>query len=135
MNGLTAVIKQTDNFDENSDAAGINFQGHEDLCRQEDAKFTDVNYQLMQFGMNPFGPRIPEFGTVDYNIDKQQALMVVNDARYAFKRLPAELRQKYPSWPELLAAAQRGELANIDLTTGKERAKPSPTPTPEAPRA
>lgn len=130
MNGLTAVHQQTDDdFDAKSEASGLDTSDRPDLCRQEDAKFTDINFQLKMFGADPFAPRQPMFGTVDYNLDLTSALTATADAKFAFKRLPESLRAKYPSWIALLDAAEKGELAEIDLRTGLPLKKPDTTTT------
>lgn len=137
MNGLTAVKQQTDDdFDLYSEETATDTSGMPDRTRQEDAKFTNINYQLKMFGLNPFAQRQPTFGAVDYRIDLTTAKQATEDARYAWKRLPAALREKYPTWVKLLHAAEAGELANIDLTTGENKPltkEPAPVTVPPAP--
>jgi len=122
MNANTAVRSQTDekqgDYDFNS-ALDCSADNNKDMTRQEDALKTDINHQLKQFGLDPFAPRLPQFGTVDYRLDKISSLNAMNDAKSAFKQLPLALRQQYGNWAELLAAADRGELDGINLKTGE----------------
>lgn len=125
MLGIRAVYEQHNlDTEQMTDESSLDCGNLPDLARQEDKQKTDINYQLKMFGMDPFGPRIPQFGTVDYNLDLQNAMHATADARSAWKTLPAALQQKYGSWIDLLAAAKKGELDNIDLKTGLDKTKP-----------
>lgn len=128
MKGMTATRSQTDNnFDQISDDNVLDCSAEPDNTRQEDKKFTDINYQLKMFGQDPFGAREPQFGAEDYRLDLQSAIQATTDAKTAFKRLPAALRKKYPTWVALLTAAEQGELRDLDLTTGEKKKLDKPT--------
>lgn len=134
MNANTAVRSQIDDLQGEYDLlSGLDCSANnnKDMTRQEDAFKTDINYQLKQFGLDPFAPRLPQFGTVDYRLDKISSLNAMNDAKSAFKQLAYSLRQQYGNWAELLAAADRGELDGINLKTG-ERSEDLTPVEPEA---
>lgn len=93
----------------------------EDRARQEFAKDSDINLLLKRFGLN-LPVRHPEYGEVDFDLDLQGAYRAVAEAREGFARLPAHLRERYPSWEALMAAVANGE--DVSLEPPKEPAPP-----------
>lgn len=100
--------KQGDNKgDAYSLETAIDFNGLEDLARQEFRDEADVNVMMKKFGA--FGPnRAPIYGETDYNQDLQQTLGAIAATKEAHSRLPAALREKYPTWVSLMAAVEQG---------------------------
>lgn len=85
------------------------------FTRQEDRDSTDINLLLLRFGVLP-PQRAGEFGrTVDYSLDLQMALNAIEEAQGANLNVPPELRDKYPTWREVLNGAESGEYER-DLT-------------------
>jgi hypothetical protein len=102
-----------------SSAASIACTPEEDRARQEFAKDADINILLKRFGVN-LPVRHPEYGVVDFDLDLQGAYRAVQEAREGFARLPAHLRERYPSWELLMAAVANGEA--VSLTPPEEPA-------------
>lgn len=110
-----AVRTQVDERgDEASKRHAIDFTHEEDKTRQEFKSDTDVNQLLMRFGMDVPQMR-PTFAEWDQSIDLQGAMGAIHEAKEAHKRLPAELRDRYPTWQTLLNAVESGQL-KIDLS-------------------
>lgn len=86
---------------------------NKDMARQEFAKDADINYMLSRFGITP-ERGAPTYGEWDDNIDLQQALTSVTEARTAFRDLPDELRNKFNSMEDLLTAYNNGSLVIKD---------------------
>lgn len=97
-----------------SDEAAIRFPVEEDRTRQEFAEETDVNVILRRFGAGGFESRPVSYGVQDMNLDLQGVYESVRFADEAWEKLPAHLRKKYPAWPELLDAMERGEATLVD---------------------
>lgn len=93
-----------------------------DLARQEFKDETDVNKVLARYGVNtPL--RQPEYSTVDYDMDLQQALAAIETAQEALRKLPPQLRQKYPTWETLLAGLYQGTFkTDLDAQLQKDQA-------------
>lgn len=125
-----AIRFQDDERGDEYDAASkINFDPSKDRARQEFAKETDINAMLKSFGI-PGQQRQPAYGEVDFSIDLQQALAAIEDAKRAWRRMPDDIREKYPSWQSMLNAANSGEL-ELEL---KEAEPPKPVePAPVSP--
>lgn len=96
-----------------------------DMTRQEFKQDADINYILSRFGVNAaLTARQPQYGEVDYNLDLHQALNAVRTAREAHDRMPDHIRQRYPSWQDLVKAVETG---TADLTEPKpDDREPSP---------
>jgi hypothetical protein len=105
--------------DEISLAVSVNMPIEADQCRQEMAEDTDINVFLTRYGMPQ--PGGGSYGEADYDLDLQGALHAIDDSKRAWANLDPELRKKFPSWLDLLAAAEAGEL---------EMTKPSPATAP-----
>lgn len=123
-----AIRRQSDDKGEiySRATATIMSDDHPDRARQEFKAETDVNYQLRRFGVG----RPLKFGEADYTIDLQGALTAIAAARRAHSKLPKEVRDKYPSWRDMLSAVENGEL-NSELLKPKPPApavEPPPKP-------
>lgn len=97
----------------------------ESLTRQEFRDDADINILLARFGVDQ-QMRQPTYGqTVDYSIDLQTAMAAVNDARRIAGNVPDELRQKYPTWREVLNGSETGQYqADLkELSDKKAEAK------------
>lgn len=124
-----ATRKQTDNHDKASRDSGISFVGTEDRTRQEFRDEADLNILLKRFGVGN-NQRPLTFGEVDYTIDFQQALSAINDARDAWRKLPPAVRDRYPTWRDLLNATESGSL---DLEPPPPPVKPAVSAEGKAP--
>lgn len=83
--------------------------GNKDMARQEFKDEADINYMLSRFGVT--APRgTPTYGEWDEAIDLQTALIAVEEAKYAFGRLPKPLRDKFDNMADLLRAVDNGSL-------------------------
>jgi hypothetical protein len=93
------------------------------ITRQEFKDEADINVLLAKFGVDNM-TRLPEYGkTIDYNLDLQQALTAIQEAKNANMQVPPELRSKYPDWRAVLNAAETGQYqADLrNLTELKKR--------------
>lgn len=98
---------------------------NKDMTRQEFRDEADVNYMLSRFGITQ--PRgTPTYGEWDDTIDLQVALQSVSDARSAYRQLPENLREKFPSMEDMLIALENGSLVI------KNEPAPSEPPAPPA---
>lgn len=86
---------------------------NKDTARQEFAKEADINYMLSRFGITP-ERGAPAYGEWDDNIDLQQALTAVAEARTAFRDLPEALKKKFHNMEEILTAYNDGSLVITD---------------------
>lgn len=116
-----------------SDAAALDCSNLPDLARQEFKDEADVNHLMRRFGVGAFSPpnRPGSFGEVDWDMDLQNAMFAVGAADRMYRKLPPDLRAKYPSWETLLNALRNGEL-KIDLEAKPAeppKAQPDPPPT------
>lgn len=103
------------------------------MARQEFKDEADINYMLSRFGVTP--PRhAPVYGEWDDNIDLQTAIESVRQTRAGYRRLPKELRDKFPSMEDFLTAVDNGSLV-IKTEDETEAAPPTPPPAPPAPPA
>lgn len=101
---------------------GLDCTGSKDTARQEFKDEADINYMLSRFGVTQ--PRgTPTYGIWDDTIDLQSALQSVHDARTAFRRLPDNLKAKFPRMEDLLTALENGSLV-----IRNEDAPPDPAP-------
>lgn len=137
---MTKINYRTQNDDDESndlialvEAERINPRDDEPGARQEFRAETDINTIMARFGVNApirinTGPPV-----VDYTIDLQQALHAIHDARRAHRRLTPEMREKYPTWRELLNAIDRGEIMVDELATRPRDSAPLPEAPPPKP--
>lgn len=124
MNGKPAERQQHDGYqDVYSAAAAINCSTQPDPTRQEFKQETDVNFILNRFGIpianGTFGREI------DYTIDLQNALAAIAEARQSHRRLPPDLRTRYPTWQSLLNALDSGDL---EIKAGEKPGETPPQP-------
>lgn len=96
-----------------SEATALDLSDEVDMTRQEYRDEADINVMLHRYGVNT-PTRPPNYGEVDYTMDLQQAMIAVENAKIAHRQLPVELRQKYPTWREMLNATESGRL-RMDL--------------------
>lgn len=93
-----------------------------DTARREFKKETDINYILSRFGVGAQRPL--SYGTADYEIDLQNGLEAVRESQRAWKRLPADLKKRFPTWLSLLRAIDLGEFT----ITNEKPGEPPPAP-------
>lgn len=111
---------------------GIACPPEEDLTRQEDKEATDINKMLTRFGVN-VNHRQPVFGAQDFDLDLQQALSAIAQAKEAHRGLPDDLRKKYRTWKDLLNAIDTGRLTiSLDKEDANARTEPAQPPNPGA---
>lgn len=123
--GVRAIRSQADNQQEYwSDMSGT-VNTEESMTKPELAPETDINYMMSRMGLNMQGRPIDYGKELDQNLDLQQALHAVADARTAWANQPAELKKHYPTWESMLNAAQNGEYAHrvAEMEEKKARAK------------
>lgn len=106
-----AERKQNDDLQEEySYSGGLACTAEEDVTRQEFKDETDINKLLTRYGGNVPLRAATYGGTVDDNIDLQQALGAIADAKHAWRNLPENLRNRYTDWRQLLNALENGQL-------------------------
>lgn len=137
-----AIRTQIDELNEEyAESTALDCSDVPDMTRQEFKDETDVNKVLARYGIDGM-KRPPEYSAVDYDMDFQQALDSIREAERAVKRLPPELRAKYPMWERLLSGAYSGTLqtdlaAYYEQKAAAEKAAAAKveltTPTPGAP--
>lgn len=99
--------------------------GTESLVRPEFGREADINFILENHGvMLANRPIQSADADVDYTMDLQQAMMATEMADNAHRKIPAELKQKYPTYQSWLNAINSGEyMADLqELTAKKEKA-------------
>lgn len=98
---------------------------NKDMTRQEWKDEADVNVMLSKFGITQ--PRgTPTYGEWDDTLDLQEAITATRMAREAYKDLPEELRSKFTSMEQLLAAIENGSLV---ITNEEAPIQPPPPKT------
>lgn len=97
-----------------SDETAISCPPEEDKARQEFKDEADVNVILRRFGAGGFEPRPVVYGIQDTELDLQSVYLAAEEAQAGWLKLPEHLRRRYPGWPELLAAVDRGEASLVD---------------------
>lgn len=132
---MPAIRRQSDivNQKEISDRTGLDCSDDKDLARQEDKADADINNILKRYGIGTGQQRQPFFGEIDYDLDLQNARQAVRDAEHLWLKLPDPIRDKYPTWQQVLSAAESGQLkGDLDALAAekKEEAPPAPTPVP-----
>lgn len=105
-------------------------ENNKDHTRQEFKNEADINYMLSKFGVT--APRgSPVYGEWDETIDLQIALQSVHDARAAYKELPKELTNKFPSMEAMLTAMENGSLViKNEVAPAETPARPPDPPAP-----
>lgn len=97
-----------------SDESALACDASEDKARQEFAEEADVNVILRRFGAGGFEMRPVQYGVQDTDLDLQTVYAAAAVAQDGWLKLPEHLRRRYPGWPELLAAVDRGEASLVD---------------------
>lgn len=97
-----------------SDESGLACPPGEDRTRQEFKDEADVNVILRRVGAGGFEPRPMVYGVQDTDADLQTIYAAAAVAQDGWLKLPEHLRRRYPGWPELLAAVDRGEASLVD---------------------
>lgn len=82
--------------------------GPDTPTRQEFAEEADINNILMKYGAAPQRPFEGD-KEIDYNLDLQQAYEALEQVSKTNFNVPAELRQKYPTWRHVLTAVETGQ--------------------------
>lgn len=117
---------QTDIGQENPTLDASDTEDNKDMARQEYAQEADINYMLSRFGITQ--PRgAPTYGEWDDTIDLQTAIAAVETAQEAYRELPEELRRKFGSMTDLIAAINNGSLV-----IKKDAEQPPPAAVPPA---
>lgn len=97
-----------------SDESALTCDVSEDKARQEFKEDADVNVILRRFGAGGFEMRPVQYGTQDMDADLQTVYAAAAVAQDGWLKLPEHVRRRYPGWPELLAAVDRGEAVLVD---------------------
>lgn len=97
-----------------TDETAIACPPEEDKARQEFAEDADVNVILRRFGAGGFQPRPVVYGVQDTDDELQDVYTAVAEAEAGWLKLPEHLRKRYPGWPELIQAMERGEATLVD---------------------
>lgn len=93
-----------------SRSSGLDCSDDKDRARQEFKDETDTNQILNRFGVD-LAQRPVEYGKeTDYNMDLQQALAAVAQAKDTYRQMPNDLQRRYPTWQRFLNAVERGQL-------------------------
>lgn len=79
------------------------------LTRQEFKEECDINNILRRYGVDTPIALNGAYQTTDYSIDLQQALSAVEAARGVLDHVPEELKSKYRTPYDVLAAAENGD--------------------------
>lgn len=116
-----AVRSQADNLGDIYSHNGALHTGEESDVRPELAHDADINTILTKFGIHNEPVLHTHF---DDSIDLQQAMNALKLAQAANLNVPPELAHKYPTWREVLNAAETGEYATdlANLETRKKNA-------------
>lgn len=102
--------------------------------RQDKAMEADINWILNQYGYAPAQRQIINGATTDYDVGLHQALLMVQRAKEAWRRLPESVRTKFGNWQTMLQAAENNELdLDVDKVTGQIKPFEPPATTPTAP--
>lgn len=119
-----AVRSQADNQGDTYSWETALDTGEETLVRAEYAREADINYILESYGLAQTQRPIQWGGEVDYTLDLQKAMMATEQAESAHRTIPAELKNKYPTYREWLNAINSGEYMSDlqDLTERKKAA-------------
>lgn len=127
-----AIRTQTDQMqDFYTELSALDCTDSVDRARQEFKDEADINKLLARFGVHA-QQRQPTFGEVDFDLDLQQALFAVQEAKQAHRAMPATLRERYPTWQSLLNGLESGEF-KLDLNEERRKAaaaEPAAKPEP-----
>lgn len=107
--------------DELAEVTGLACPEDEDRTRQEFAEEADVNVLLRRYGAVPMGEAT--YGEFDYDVHLHQAVNGVRQARDDYRRMPAEVRNQFPTFEAFMAAVEDGRL---EITTEPAVKQPEP---------
>lgn len=100
-----------DKGDKFSQEAALSFEGSKDVTRQEYKAETDIRTILAKFGVPNNGAQpAPDLTHTNYDIDLQEAYRLRDENMRLLHRLPPEIRNKYKTAAELIAAIDNGQL-------------------------
>lgn len=107
--------KQTDSHEKNAKYGAITAIDCSDLPDMVHPEFlpeTDINLMLARFGVNPYSipQRQPAFGAADYTMDLQTAMITVEQAQRAWRKLTPEMRAIFPDWRTFLNGIADGTV-------------------------
>lgn len=102
-------------------------------ARQEFGDDSDVNRIIERSGVPV--PRVLAYGEYDFEMTLQSGLEATRAANGAWDRLPAEVRERYRSWPAVLRAMASGELEYGEVLDGSPKGPPVGEKPPEAPKS
>lgn len=91
-------------------SGGLDCTASRDTVRPEFGYEADINNIMKHFGVGRFTTAQPNFTSTDWGVDLQQAMHTIVHAHEAHAKLPKELRDKYPTYADLVKAAETGEL-------------------------
>lgn len=106
-------------------AAGGLDTGRDTPTRQEFKDEADLNILLARFGVTGDNQRQMTWGQeIDYNMDLQAALALIEEAKRVEGTIPPELRQKYPTWRHMVSGIESGAYGNdIAQLRAEQKAK------------
>lgn len=123
---MKAVRTQHDDLQKTySDATAIDFTHSKDVTRQEFKDDADTSKILARFGISGVTQKPIVFGERDFDMDLQRSIELVKEATDAWHKMPAHAKDKYPTYIDMLRAADQGTL---DLTPPKDEAPPADNP-------
>lgn len=121
MLNFPAQRRQSDGRqDEFSDAGALDTSHMKSLARQEFKDETDVNVLLRKYGVH-VPQRQTHFGAIDTDVDLQQAIDAVHQAKSAWDQLPENLKERYGTWQALFNAVESGQLRIDNTPTPEEK--------------
>lgn len=123
---MKAVRTQDDDLQKTySDATAVDFTHSKDVTRQEFKNDADTNKILARFGLSGLTQKPIVFGERDFDIDLQRSLALVKEANDAWRKMPDHAKDRYPTYADMLRAAENGTL---DLTPPKDQTPPADNP-------
>lgn len=121
---------QYDTMQDHYSALTATDTGTEQITRQEFRDDADINNILNRMGVN--APQRPlKYGEeIDYTLDLQTALEALDAVKVAEFDVPPELRNRYPTWREVLNGVESGQYQHdlSDLAAKKAAAKQGKPP-------
>lgn len=105
-----------------------------DKTRQEDKSKCDINRIIAALSRGEHIEQRPRALTdvVDYDVDLTTSLHMTEEAHNAYYRLPAHIRQRYPTWLALVTGIGNGDKINIKPPTPAVKVADPPQPKPPA---
>lgn len=91
------------------------------VTRQEHKDDADANLLLQRYGVGVPQKQV-QFGEDHFELQLQEALAAIAEAKKAYRNLKPEIRRQYPSWQRCLEALRSGKL---DLDKIPEQKEPA----------